>query len=141
MTSLDANKDLVRRFLQALYEFHLDDVLELMHPACEFLVPNVTMRPETYDGKAMIEFLKRVRLVIPGGFRFDILEMTAEDDRVSSRVNGYATTVDGTEYNNRYHFLHTVKDGRVIGHVEYIDSYYAAKVLGPIMLRLTGESR
>ncbi len=62
--------------------------------------------------------------------------MTAEENRVSTVVNGFARTLDDTEYNKRYHFLPYIRDGLILKQLEHIDSYLAAKVMGPIMLRL-----
>jgi ketosteroid isomerase-like protein len=62
--------------------------------------------------------------------------LTAEDNRVSAVVNGFAKTQDGTEYNNKYHFLIYLRDGKVSKHLEYMDSYLGAKVMGPILQRL-----
>ena len=133
---LEINKSLVRKFLKSLYEFDMETARGMMHPESEFFVQNVTVRPNRFSGPEMAEFIQQVGEVIPEGFKFEIIEMTAEENRVSTVVNGFARTIDDTEYNNRYHFLHYIRDGLILKQLEYIDSYLAAKVLGPIMLRL-----
>jgi len=131
-----ANKALVKNFLNALSSMKVDDAREMIHEECVFHIPNITMKPNTYNGPEMLKFVAGLKDAIPDGIRFEYIEMTAEEDRVTSIVNGYSTTIDGTDYNNKYHFLHTIKDGKIIKQMEYIDSYLGAKVLGPILKRL-----
>ena len=137
---LEQNKALVKEFLLALYDLRVDDARQMMVSDCMFQIPNITMRPDTFIGEEMLNFLLMLKSALPEGFRAEFVEQTAEDNRVSTMVNGFAKTCDGTDYNNRYHFLHVVEDGKIVKHYEYIDSYLAAKVMGPILKRLmSGE--
>ena len=63
--------------------------------------------------------------------------MTAEENRVSAIVNGYSTTVEGKDYNNRYRFLLTLEGGKVVRHLEYFDSFLGARVMGQLLRQLT----
>jgi len=72
--------------------------------------------------------------VTRSGIEFRILNMTAEDDRVAVEVDGIATLVNGAPYNNQYHFLFFVRDGKVYRIKEYLDTKLVDTVLVPLMV-------
>jgi ketosteroid isomerase-like protein len=51
--------------------------------------------------------------------------MTAEGDRVAVEAKSFATMEDGRVYANSYHFLLTVRDGKVTTVREYMDTIHA----------------
>jgi len=55
--------------------------------------------------------------------------MTAEDDRVAVEVSGESIHASGKPYNNKYHFLLIIRDGKIIQLKEYMDTQLAAKIL------------
>lgn len=134
---LEKNKALVRQFVGAMFSLEPDNIRKLMDPNCMFQLPNTTHSPDTFYGEDMFVFMGKLKgfNVLPNGFsRFEIIEMTAEDNRVATIVNGYATAADGKAYNNRYHMLTYVgEDDRITKHMEYLDSYLAAEVFFPLM--------
>jgi len=56
--------------------------------------------------------------------------ITAEGDRVAVETSGHAKLVDGQEYNNVYHFLFFLRDGKITEIHEHGDSAYAHRVFG-----------
>jgi uncharacterized protein len=110
----------------------LDDARQLMHEKCICELPTVTLKPNVFGREDMLAFIGTVQKVIPNGIRFEFKDMTAEENRVSAIVNGYSTTVEGKDYNNRYHFLLTLEDGKIVRHLEYFDSFLGARVMGPL---------
>jgi ketosteroid isomerase-like protein len=53
---------------------------------------------------------------------FEIRGMTAEGDRVAVEAESRFHTVNGALYNNRYHFLFVVRDGKIVQFNEYLDT-------------------
>ena len=53
---------------------------------------------------------------------FEILGITAEGDRVAVEVESRFHTVNGALYNNRYHFLFVIRDGKIVRFNEYLDT-------------------
>lgn len=131
-----ANKAVVREFLLSLSQLRLDEARELMHKQCECQLMTVSIKPNVFDREGMLHFLESVKSALPGAIRFEFVEMTTEGNRVSTVVNGFSKTIEGTDYNNRYHFLHYLEDGKIRKHLEFMDSYLGAKVIGPILQRL-----
>ena len=65
----------------------------------------------------------------PNGLRFTILGTTAEEDRVAVEAESYGHTRAGKLYNNVYHLLVLLKDGKIQTAREYLDSGHATEVL------------
>ena len=53
---------------------------------------------------------------------YEILGMTVEGDRVAVEAESCFHTVRGALYNNRYHFLFVVRDGKIVRCNEYLDT-------------------
>lgn len=58
-------------------------------------------------------------------FRFIVHEITAEADRVSVTAESVGKHKNGKAYNNHYHFLMYVREGRIFGVREYFDTAHA----------------
>ena len=136
---LSDNKALVARFLNALSQMRLEEAAQMIHEDCMFYMPTVSIKPNNYTGEGMLEFVANLKHIIPDGIRFEVVEMTAEQDRVATIVDGFSTTIDGQPYNNHYHFLHSIKNGKIFRQTEFFDSYLGAKVLGPLMGKLAPQ--
>ena len=66
----------------------------------------------------------------PSGLRFTITGTTAEDDRVAIEAESYGMTRSGKLYNNMYHLLLLLDNGKIKTVREYLDSGHATEVLG-----------
>ena len=83
----------------------------------------------TRTKKEIIDFAQDILAAFPTGITFNITGMTAENERVAVEVNGEAIHASGEAYNNKYHFLLTIKNGKIIELKEYMDTQLAAKIL------------
>lgn len=64
------------------------------------------------------------------GMRLEMLNMTSEGNRVAVEAEAFATLKSGVKYNNHYHFLFFLHDGKVRKMKEYHDTQHAAEVWG-----------
>ena len=83
----------------------------------------------TRTKKEIITFAKDILEAFPNGIEFKITGITAENERVAVEVQGDAIHISGKPYNNFYHFLLKIKDGKIIELKEYMDTQLAAKIL------------
>jgi len=83
----------------------------------------------TRTKKEIIDFAQGILAAFPTGITFNITGMTAENERVAVEVNGEAIHASGEAYNNKYHFLLAIKNGKIIELKEYMDTQLAAKIL------------
>jgi ketosteroid isomerase-like protein len=66
---------------------------------------------------------------IEGGMRVTPTGLTAEGDRVAVEAESYARMKSGKTYQNKYHFLFLVRDGKIQQVKEYLDTMHANDVL------------
>jgi ketosteroid isomerase-like protein len=66
---------------------------------------------------------------IDGGMRVTPKGITAEGERVAVEAESYAKMKNGKTYQNTYHFLFTVRDGKIQSVKEYLDTIHANEVL------------
>ena len=83
----------------------------------------------TRTKKEIIDFAQGILAAFPTGITFNITGMTAENERVAVEVSGEAIHASGEAYNNKYHFLLTIKNKKIIELKEYMDTQLAAKIL------------
>ena len=65
----------------------------------------------------------------PEGLKFTILGLTAEADRVAIEAESDGMHVSGQRYQNQYHFLMRIRDGRIVELKEYMDTQQVQDVL------------
>jgi len=129
MTStIKENKEIAIKFFEALssgsetyLDFYNDDSII-------WTAGNNTIGG-TRTKKEIIDFAQGILSAFPTGITFNITGMTAENERVAVEVSGEAIHASGEAYNNKYHFLLTIKNGKIIELKEYMDTQLAAKIL------------
>jgi ketosteroid isomerase-like protein len=62
-------------------------------------------------------------------FKFVVLSIISEGNRVAVEAESFATTFDGRRYNNRYHDVFEVADGRIRACREYYDTLHTSQVM------------
>jgi hypothetical protein len=122
------NKEIAIRFFEALssgsetyLDFYTDD--SVIWTAGDNAIGG------TRTKKEIVDFAQGILAAFPSGITFKITGITAENDRVAVEVSGEAIHASGEEYNNQYHFLLTIKNGKIIELKEYMDTQLAAKIL------------
>ena len=92
-------------------------------------------KPETFalagtKTKAQFtELLQGIGAAMPKGLRLTAKAMTAEGDRVAVEAESYGEHANGKVYNNAYHFLIEVRNGKIQAVREYLDTIHAKEVL------------
>ncbi len=131
--SIEGNKQAVTRFCAGFGEADIDGVLDMMTDDATWRVMG---KPHLYSGagiktKAKMESIWRDMYA---GFaeplRMDVVDMVAEGDRVAAECRCHAVTRDGKVYQNDYHILFRLRDGRIAEVREYTDLMHAQEVLG-----------
>ena len=61
---------------------------------------------------------------LDGGMRMTVKSAIAEGDRVALEVESLGRLKDGRVYNNQYHVLMKVADGRIVEVHEYLDTQH-----------------
>ena len=80
----------------------------------------------------------------PDGLKFTVHSVTAEDDRVAVEAESNGRHSSGQWYNNRYHFLARLCNGKITQWREYMDTELVTDVIcggiRPEKLQATGKT-
>lgn len=130
--SLEENKAIVRRFLESYSVGCVDETLSQMTESCIFAVMRRSESlpiPRAPSKAEFGEILRNLRTMFPNGVRVTVRSMIAEGNKVAVEAESYAEMGNGKIYNNLYHFLVTVRDGKIDYVKEYTDFLHAFEVL------------
>jgi uncharacterized protein len=124
----DQNKKITKEFFEALsngsdkyLDFYSDD--SIIWTAGNNAIGGTRTKEE------VVSFAQNILSSFPNGIKFNITGITAEDERVAVEISGEAIHASGEAYNNQYHFLLRMKDGKILELKEYMDTQLAAKIL------------
>lgn len=130
----DINKEIIREFLDVFSRGDVFAVVDRLHDDATWWVSG-TMQglSGTYAKKEMSELLKGIKAIYKqGALRITPLNMIAEDNFVAAEAESYAELNNGRVYNNLYHFLFEIADGKILRVKEYMDTQHAyATFLAP----------
>jgi uncharacterized protein len=123
---LRATKSLVKNFLDRWSAGDVDGAFAL----CDLGGPwwPLSLRKATLLGDMPERYRSFVAAVAPEGVGFHISAMTAEGERVAVMASSEGVLVDGTPYENLYHFLFRIDRGRIAEIMEYCDTAYVRDV-------------
>ena len=125
----EGNKELARRMIAALSDADVDFIKK--NYAEDFRIWTAGTLPFSGSGDkaSAIAGMPAVLDLFPDGLRFSIIALTAEGDRVAIEATSEGTTAGGRCYQQQYHFLMRVHDGKIVEWKEYMDTEHARKVL------------
>ncbi len=126
MTPEETNKALIRRFFSELQDGNVEAAIALFAIDATFWSPSTREEIPIARFGAALHWVNG-RLQAP--MRYELGAMTAEDGRVCALAESQATMIDGTPYNNFYHFYFEVVGARITRAREYCDTALVWKTL------------
>lgn len=125
MSDIEANKNVARRYMQAVVDGDIATIEALQHPDCTWWILG-------FGDMSRQAFIDSVRdgLLTANKRVAEIIGITAEGDRVAVEVRG-EMTFPTTVYRNEYHNLLIVRDGLIVSGKEYMDTRAAAAAFAP----------
>ena len=124
----DQNKQITKEFFEAL-STGSDQYLDFYTDESIIWTAGGNAIGGTRTKKEVVSFAQNILSAFPTGITFNITGLTAEDERVAVEISGEAIHASGETYNNQYHFLLRIKDGKILELKEYMDTQLAAKIL------------
>jgi uncharacterized protein len=128
--NLKENKTLVIEFFEAVGRGDTKKMDSLMTSDATWWVAPSTTFSGLHQKKDFLAMLPTIFNDAAGILIFTHGEMTAEDDRVSLHSKGHLPLNNGKTYQNNYHFLVHVKDGKVARGQEWMDSAHVNDIFG-----------
>jgi hypothetical protein len=127
--SAEANKKVVLGFFENFSAGNADAALALMSDNATWWVAGKFALSGTKTKAQFAELVKGLGAAMPKGLRLTPKGITAEGDRVAVEAESYGELANGKVYNNQYHFLIEVRDGKIQAVREYLDTIHANEVL------------
>lgn len=123
---LDRNKDTVREFFARMELGDVAAAFELFVDDATWYSPTMRKDLPCTDMVGRVQWLYDA---MPDGIRFEFGPFTAEGDRVAVIVESHSTMPSGRAYNNVYHWLFEVRDGRLLRAWEFSDTQHIRDVM------------
>lgn len=125
----ETNKQTVARFLELFSSGAVKETMAMMTDDATWWVAGTMPISGTYSKAQFEKLLSGVLDACTGPIRIEPRLWTAEGDRVALEAESFVDTRNGRKYNNLYHFLFRVRDGKVASVREYLDTMHANAVL------------
>ncbi|RYF43888.1 MAG: nuclear transport factor 2 family protein [Comamonadaceae bacterium] len=132
-TDIDAerNKQVAIEFYRRFDAGDIPGVLDTMADDATFWIagkPGSNPSVGTHSKAEMATMFHRIMKQMRGGLKMTVKGVTAEGERVALEVESYGELHNGRVYNQEYHALMTVRDGRIAAVREYMDTQHVAAV-------------
>lgn len=127
--SLSENKRLVEHYFDILTRNDIPALMDIYDDSMMLHVPGDTLISGSFTKPQLAEFCSSVLDAFPEGLKFKVTGMTAEDDRVAVQAESRGIHASGKLYVNKYHFLITIRDGKIVKSQEYMDTQLVTDVI------------
>ncbi|TKG72865.1 nuclear transport factor 2 family protein [Prauserella endophytica] len=126
----ELNKDTVASFMEVFSTGDVDGILSFLSESATWWVAG------DLDGisgtKSKREFGEQLSGIsastVTGAIRLTPLAWTAEGDRVAVETESYSELKNGRVYNNLYHFVFEVRDGKIQSVKEFLDTEHTRAI-------------
>jgi uncharacterized protein len=129
MSSTEDNKATARRFFDAINRGDTAAVVAAYADDGQLETMGRTLISGVYSKQQIEAAAGQILQAFPKGLRFQIHHLTAEGDRVAIEAESLGEHASGKRYNNHYHFLMFLRDGKIVRFKEYLDTEHATDVL------------
>jgi ketosteroid isomerase-like protein len=129
---LSNNKTLVVNFIEAMRTSNVEQLKTMITADFSWWIigkPEYLATAGEHDTEFFLGFFKGSEL-FPEGTDFKTTSMIAEGNKVAAEAEFKAKTAMGTNYENYYHFLFTIEDGKIKRMKEYMDTHHAKITFG-----------
>jgi uncharacterized protein len=124
----DANRATIMAFFAA--NDRGEDALPFLADDATWWVPGHWALGGTYRKDELGKVFERVFALMDVKPRFVVHAVTAEEDRVAVDCAGSGRFADGEPFEQTYHFLFRLRDGKIVEAKEFMNTAYVDKVLG-----------
>ncbi|MCE0763642.1 nuclear transport factor 2 family protein [Pseudonocardia kujensis] len=126
----EENKKVVTEFMEVFSSGDVQGILgSLTDDATWWVAGNIPGISGTKDKAGFGEMLGGIAEgTTTGAITLTPLAFTAEGERVAVETESYAELKNGRVYNNLYHFVFTVRDGKISSVKEFLDTEHTTAV-------------
>jgi ketosteroid isomerase-like protein len=128
-TDIETNKQIVRDFMEAFGSGDVGRTMAYMADDATWWVAGTIPLSGTYTKAEFANLLAGVVETCKQPISLTPKAFTAEGDRVAVETESYTETNKGGIYNNQYHFLFSLRDGKIVQVKEYLDTMHTNEIL------------
>jgi ketosteroid isomerase-like protein len=129
MNSIEANKDTVTRFFDALNAGDTRAIVDAYADDGCVETKGTTLISGVFNKEQIAASAGAIFEVFPKGLSFEITGMVAEGEKVAVEATSRGEHISGQIYSNEYHFLFEFRDGKLLRLKEYMDTEQVTDVL------------
>lgn len=125
---VEPNKQLARQFIGRFTANDVAGALDLLTEDATWWIagtPDQLPAAGTYSKGEIARLLHNMASRLPDGLKMTVKGLVAEGDKVAMEAESYGELRDGRVYRQQYHFLLTLRDGRISAVKEYLDTQHA----------------
>lgn len=122
------SRELVEKFMDVFSSGDIVSLLKMMSEDATWWVAGTLEISKTYAKQEFGELLESMAKLCEGPIKLTPIAFTCDEQRVAVETESYAETKSGKIYNNRYHFLFILKDGRIHKVKEYLDTMHTNEI-------------
>lgn len=127
--SAEQNKKIVLSFFEKFSASKMDEAMAMMADTSTWWIAGTFPLSGTKTKKQFAELLAGILPVMPQGIKLTAKSMVAEGDKVAVEADSYGPHISGKVYQNQYHFLFEIRDGKIQAVREYLDTMHTNDVL------------
>ena len=133
MSALEENKVTALRWIEAMVRGDMATMAAMLTDDCRVFIAGSTTVGGWETREQFVARMSRVGggsgSLFSGPMSVDVGAVTAEDDRVCVEMELHAPVTGGGTYNNQFHWLIRLRDGRIAEAKEYQDTLHAFDVI------------
>jgi ketosteroid isomerase-like protein len=125
--STEANKAVVTEFFESFTARDVERGLSLLTDDVSWWIagkPEQLRSAGLYDKAKLHKLFRRMERNLPDGLRMTVKGLVAEGDKVAAEATSYGRLENGRVYEQEYHFLFTLHDGKITTVREYLDTQH-----------------
>ena len=125
--SIEQNKKLASELFALFSANDVAGALDLMTDDVTWWIagkPEQLPAAGVYSKEQIAGLLNNMVGQLPNGVKMTVKSLIAEGDKVALEVESYGELRNGRVYNQEYHFLMTIRDGRISAVREYLDTQH-----------------
>lgn len=122
--SVEENKRVIAKFMEAFSAQNTDAAIDLLHDDATWWVAGKPDEMPLAGTISKTELKRRVDTMLvtmKNGLAMKLLSIIGEGDQIAAEVESYGETPGGRIYNNQYHFMFRLRDGKIQEAKEYLD--------------------
>lgn len=125
--SIEDNKKLASEFFARFSAKDIDGALDAMSDDVTWWIagkPGQLPAAGTHGKEEIARLFRRMAGRLKDGLRMTVKGLVAEGDKVAVELESYGELENGRVYNNEYHTLMTIRDGKITEVREYLDTQH-----------------